>query len=337
MLGMPCSFSAGSSTASLSKLEPSVCEDVKTKSELLEASYHRAWQLLQDNTMYPERLSSWQQWEHRFDGKLHSSKEFEEAVKLMIADIKDQYTYFRNASDTQTCKIHDEDNSVVSAYKLAGNTACISIHSFSSLHTASELEAALQQFDKADGYILDLRGNHGGYVEQALASFELLTDEGRFVSMEGREEGKAYREILDLKRTCLKREINGNTYIEARRKNLCGTKPMLVLVDEDTRSAAEMLAGALKDTHRARLVGMRTFGKGVVQSSWNLEPDCSIKIAMAHYYLPSGNDINGSGIAPDYYVNFKEQQHRESNYNGLANALHTHLEKLLPELILNSL
>lgn len=295
---------------------------------LLEASYHRAWQLLEENTMYPERLKSWEQWEHRYDGKLKSRKDLEDALSSMIACLSDEYTYFRNEEETQTCHRHDDDYAVVSACRLPHNIAYIAIHSFSSLHTASELESALQQFDSPKGIILDLRGNRGGYVEQALLSFELLADEGTFVSMKGREEGKPYEEVLVLEDNFVKRVVNGSTFWESRKKNTCGNAPLVVLVDIDTRSAAEMLAGALRDVKRAKLVGGKTFGKGVVQSSWNLESGCSIKIAMARYFLPSGADINGIGIMPDYYVDFQgKEKPKEIRSNGLSIAVPKLLER----------
>ena len=293
----------------------------------LESSYHRAWELLEENTMFPDRLSDWKHWEHRYDGKLKNKKDLEEALTSMISSLSDEYTYFRNEEETQTCHKHDEDYSVVSACRLPQNVAYIAIHSFSSLHTANELESALQQIDSACGIILDLRGNRGGYVEQALLCYELLSNEGTFTSMKGREEGKPYSEMLVVEENFLKRVINGSIFWESRRKNLSGKAPLVVLVDVDTRSAAEMLAGALRDTRRAKLVGGKTFGKGVVQSSWNLEAGCSIKIAMARYFLPSGADINGTGIMPDFYIDFQgKEKPKEIKTGGLSNAIPRLLE-----------
>lgn len=271
---------------------------------LLEASYKRAWQLVKDNTMYPERLKNWNTWEHKYDGKISTTKQLEDCIMKMLSSLGDQYTYFRNSSDTQSWHTHDEENSVVSAYKMPSNIAYVAIHSFSSLHTASELESALQQVQNAVAYIVDLRGNRGGYVEQALASFELMSDNGTFVTMAGREDGKPYSEELTLQGNCVNRTVNGFLFVEARRKNLCGIRPITILIDEDTKSAAEMFAGALRDNKRAKLVGTRSYGKGIVQSSWVIEPGCSIKISMAHYYLPSGKDINGEGLLPDVLIDF---------------------------------
>ncbi len=265
----------------------------------LENSYKKAWRLVAENTLYPERLKDWPSWEHRFDGKIKSSIELEKAISLMLANLKDKYTYFRNEGETLEWRKGDNESAIVKASLLKNNIAYLEITSFSSLNTSNELELALSRFKNPSGFVIDLRGNRGGYVEQALACFELMTSAGKFVSMKGREEGKPYCEILNLENTCLKRELNGQLFIESRRRNLCLNKPMIVLIDQNTRSAAEMLAGALRDTNRAKLVGSRTFGKGVVQSCWNLEAGCSLKIAMAHYFLPSGEDINEIGIKPD--------------------------------------
>ncbi len=299
----------------------------------LESSYRRAWQLVKDNTMYPERLKNWSDWEHKFDGKISTSRQLEDAITLMLSALGDQYTYFRNSSDTRCWHTHDDENCVVSAYKLPSNIAYIAIHSFSSLHTAAELESALQEVQNASAYIVDLRGNRGGYVEQALASFELMIDEGIFVTMSGREDGKPYSEILKVQTFCVKRTVNGAIFMEARKSNLCGTKPITVLIDRDTRSAAEMFAGALRDNQRAKLVGCRSFGKGVVQSSWLIDPGCSIKIAMAHYYLPSGKDINGIGINPDLAIDFNSSNRSPvAESSRSAPLTKAQLKSLMPEL-----
>lgn len=286
--------------------------------------------MVRDNTMFPERLADWQNWEHRFDGKLKDKNKFKEAIGLMLGELNDEYTYFRNEEETQSSQNHDDDSSVIKTLSLPNKIAYVGISTFSSCHTADELEEALKALSDSQAYIVDLRDNHGGYVEQALESFQLMSEKGRFVSMSGREDGKAYNETITLKESCLERTVNGNKILETRRKNICADKPMIVLINEDTRSAAEMLAGALKDSRGAKLVGSRTFGKGIVQSSWFLEPGCSIKIAMAKYYLPSGRDINGCGIAPDFVAEFKnEEKTRELSSKNL-NAQLSGLKKLLP-------
>ncbi|MBX9685498.1 MAG: S41 family peptidase [Candidatus Obscuribacterales bacterium] len=300
--------------------------------EIFDKSFHKACQLIKDNSMFPERLKNWSKWQHKFDGKINSEAALENALKQVLAELGDQYTFFRNATETRQRLKRDHEESIVSSRRLSNNVAYLAIRSFSSFHTSSELESALQMQSDAEAYIIDLRANGGGYVEQALSSFELMCDQGRFVSMKGREDAKPYSEDLILEKDGLRRVLNDITIVEERKQNLCGNKSMLVLVDGDTRSAAEMLAGALRDSRQARLIGSRTFGKGVIQCGWNLDPGCSLNVAMAKYFLPSGLDINGKGIAPDVYMNFQTEA-KDANFATARDFQFSlkELEKYLPE------
>lgn len=273
-------------------------------SSRLDASYHLAWQLIKDNTMFPNRLTDWQNWEHKYDGKLHQEKELADAIKKLLLQVKDEYSYFRDSSETQNHSLSEDERSVVSLKILSNKSAHITIKTFCSEHTAEEFEHALLESANADSYVIDLRDNHGGFVEQALLCYSMLVDKGKFVSIRGRQDGKNYSEIVYLTELELVRQRNDSCSKEARLDNLTNDKPMLVLVNENTKSAAEMLAGALRDTKRAELMGTRTFGKGVVQNTWDIEPGCSLKIATAKFYLPGGDWIHGRGIEPDIYATF---------------------------------
>ena len=270
----------------------------------LESSYLRTWQLVKDNTMYPERLQSWNSWRHKYDGKLLLERDLERAVVQMLCQLGDQYTYFRGVSETQTRSVGDEEHDVVSWRMLDQSYGYISIRTFSSRHVALELQNALQQLHEARSYIIDLRDNKGGYVDQALQCFSTLVESGKFVSLRGRQDGLAYDEDIVVESSNIVRVVNGVATREPRAMNMTAAKPLVVLVNDGTRSASEMLAGALRDVRRARLIGSKTFGKGVVQGTWSLDSGCSIKIAMAHFILPGGARINGRGIQPDILAEF---------------------------------
>ncbi len=314
---------------------------IATDENLYEQSFHKAWKLVEDNTAYTERLERWKEWEHKFDGKLKNKQDLELALTKALNNFGDKYTYFRNEDQTSSSRKADQDPEAVSFDMPGPQLAHISIHNFSSVHTADELETALLKCKNCTGYILDLRNNHGGYVEQALACFELLVEHGKFVQMKGREDGAPYEEIISLESDCIKREVNGSMFSESRRKNETANKPMIVLIDENTRSAAEMLAGALRDVDRAVLVGRRTFGKGVVQCSWTIEPACSIKVTMAKYFLPSGEDINGAGInpdtTPDLYKQFFQktgiEKQKQNNNESLTQLFRTLTQTSAPHRI----
>jgi carboxyl-terminal processing protease len=130
------------------------------------------------------------------------------------------------------------------------------------------------------GLVLDLRSNPGGLLTSAVQIADDLLDRGRIVSTRGRI-------------------AVSDTLFSATPGDRLHGAPLVVLVDAGSASAAEVLAGALADNHRARIVGSRTFGKGSVQTLLPLENGDSIKLTTARYYTPSGKSIQARGIAPD--------------------------------------
>lgn len=134
--------------------------------------------------------------------------------------------------------------------------------------------------ERLAGIILDLRNNAGGVVDGAVALADLFLDSGTIVSTRGRAAGQS----LDY---------------EAQPDEIAAGIPIVVLVNQGTASAAEILAAALQDHARAIVMGETTFGKGAVQSLIPLEGGGALKITSAHYRTPSGRRIEGSGIVPD--------------------------------------
>jgi carboxyl-terminal processing protease len=130
------------------------------------------------------------------------------------------------------------------------------------------------------GVVLDLRSNPGGLLNAAVEVTDAFLDDGVIVTTRGRvnESDSSY---------------------SAQRGDLIGGAPLIVLVDGGTASAAEIVAGALKDNHRALIMGQRTFGKGSVQSVLNLSSGDALKLTTARYFTPSGTSIQAAGIAPD--------------------------------------
>ncbi|GLQ91902.1 S41 family peptidase [Dyella acidisoli] len=150
--------------------------------------------------------------------------------------------------------------------------------------TASDLEkklGALTQKNGAQkGAILDLRSNPGGLLTAAVSVSDDFLDSGNIVTTRGR--------LPD-----------SNLTFAAHPGDLLNGAPMVLLADNGTASAAEIVAGALKDNHRALIVGRRTFGKGVVQTVLPLDSDHAVKLTTARYYTPNGTSIQAEGIKPD--------------------------------------
>jgi carboxyl-terminal processing protease len=150
--------------------------------------------------------------------------------------------------------------------------------------TAADLEKKLAELVRKNGpqkgAILDLRSNPGGLLTAAVGVSDDFLNSGTIVTTRGRLQ-------------------DSNLSFEAHPGDLLNGAPMVVLVDNGTASAAEIVSGALKDNHRALIIGRRTFGKGVVQTVLPLDADHAVKITTARYYTPAGTSIQAEGIKPD--------------------------------------
>lgn len=152
--------------------------------------------------------------------------------------------------------------------------------------TNENVKEALNEFDKKNvkGIIVDLRYNPGGLLGQVINIIDFFQNEGVIVSTKGRSASD----------TSVSKASKSNTIID---ENV----PVIVLIDKGSASASEIFAGAIKDTKRGILIGEKTFGKGSVQSIYNLGND-GFKMTIAKYYTPSNKVIDGIGIEPDLEI-----------------------------------
>ena len=267
-----------------------------------EKLYHDAWQVIQDNFLHRDRLKDWDKWEHKFDGKLLTEDDAVRAINQMLDTLKEDYTYYKSAGMVQNDKNRAAAKNVVTYKLLSGNIGYIQIRTFSSENTAAEVEAALKAMPKATSYIIDLRGNGGGYVMQAFEVFSLFVDQGTFTTLKGHYKGSAYKEEYVVEKAHLENIANGTVTKYDRRPNLSGSKPVVILVDADSASASEMLTGAMKDSGRATVVGVKTFGKGIAQIAPALPNGGAVRVTFAEYFLPGGSSIHRKGITPDRVI-----------------------------------
>jgi carboxyl-terminal processing protease len=137
--------------------------------------------------------------------------------------------------------------------------------------------------DKLKGFILDLRNNPGGLLDQAIAISDAFLDRGEIVSTRGRAEDDIQR-------------------YNARKGDLTGNRNLIVLINGGSASASEIVAGALQDHRRATIIGSRSFGKGSVQTIIPLGVNGAIRLTTARYYTPAGCSIQARGIHPDIIV-----------------------------------
>lgn len=174
------------------------------------------------------------------------------------------------------------------------NIGYIQITSFIGSTTPNEFLEALEKTKDTKALILDLRGNTGGLLPNAVFIANLFLPEGsNIVSIVGR---------------------NGYKYdIDAQNTEFGVKKPTIVLVDGNSASASEILSGALKDYNKAKLLGTKTYGKGMVQKIIPMPNETGLNLTVAKYLTPKGTDINKKGITPDIKVEFSLQDVKNNN------------------------
>lgn len=167
------------------------------------------------------------------------------------------------------------------------------------------------------GFVLDLRSNPGGLLDQAIDVSDIFLERGEIVSQRGRTKDDIERYY-------------------ARADDLAAGKPIVVLVDEGSASAAEIVAGALQDQKRALVIGQRTFGKGSVQTLIPLSTDTGLRLTTARYYTPAGRSVQEAGIDPDIVVPQLSDPKRQERPRVREADLRNHLiaEKLADDRIL---
>ncbi|MEL6438825.1 MAG: carboxyl-terminal processing protease CtpB [Cyanobacteria bacterium J06621_8] len=171
----------------------------------------------------------------------------------------------------------------------------IKLDEFSS-HAAEQMEKAIEDLSQkqASGFILDLRGNPGGLLFSSVEIARMWMAKGAIVS------------TIDSRGGNEKFSANGQALTDL---------PLVVLVDGFSASASEILAGALKENQRAKVVGSRTYGKGTVQSVHSLSDGSGLAVTIARYYPPSGLDINLRGIDPDIKVELTREDRANLSIN----------------------
>jgi len=181
--------------------------------------------------------------------------------------------------------------------------------------TTSGLKESIQELEESEnppiGYVLDLRNNPGGLLTESVSVSDVFLEEGEIVSIRGRE----------------KKDVQ---VFSAKKGDLINKKPLVVLINEGSASASEIVAGALQDHDRAVIMGMKSFGKGSVQTIVPIDSG-AIRLTIAKYYTPSGDSIQAVGIEPDVvvpraelniidnYFTFRESDYKDALDNETTN------------------
>jgi len=225
----------------------------------------------------------------KVDGKDISGMKISDVVSVVRGEIgtKVKLTILRKKQVIIKTVPRDEIKIKTVKSSIYKNIGYIQIMTFIGNTTPSEFITAVEKTDKAEGLIIDLRGNTGGLLPNAVFIANMFINKGTLVSIVGRN---GYKQDINAQST--------DYVIE---------KPMLVLVDGGSASASEILSGALKDYHRAKLIGTKTYGKGMVQRIIPMPNETGINLTTAIYLTPMGHNINKKGIEPDIKVELTEQ------------------------------
>jgi len=173
-------------------------------------------------------------------------------------------------------------------WEVKDGVGIININSFSA-QVGADVADAIRSIDcslgsaKPLGYVVDLRSNPGGLLDQAIEVSDIFLERGEVVSQRGRAKGDIERYY-------------------ATPGDLANGRPVIVLIDSGSASASEIVAGALQDHRRAVVMGERSFGKGSVQTVVQTGPASALRLTTARYYTPSGHSVQAGGIEPDIEV-----------------------------------
>ncbi|NPA82413.1 MAG: S41 family peptidase [Epsilonproteobacteria bacterium] len=176
-----------------------------------------------------------------------------------------------------------------------------------------DVRKAIKAHKNIEGIVLDLRNNPGGLLSQAVGLVDLFVDKGVIVSQKGRAEGE-------------------NEVYNASEITTVYRGPLVVLVNEGSASASEIVSGSLQDHKRAVIVGQKTFGKGSVQVIMPLDKDEALRLTIAKYYLPSGRTIQAVGVTPDIEVYPGKVPHEEDKLAIKESELKKHLKNELEKI-----
>jgi carboxyl-terminal processing protease len=211
-----------------------------------------------------------------------------EAIDLMRGEVGTSITLtiIRGTEDPFDVELIRDTIKMASVkHRVLNNVAVLRVSTFNE-QTTSGLQDSIQKLEESEnppiGYVLDLRNNPGGLLAESVSVSDLFLEQGEIVSIRGRE----------------KKDVQ---VYSAKKGDLINQKPLVVLINEGSASASEIVAGALQDHNRAVIMGMKSFGKGSVQTIVPIDSG-AIRLTIAKYYTPSGDSIQAVGIEPDVVV-----------------------------------
>lgn len=290
-----------------------------------EALYDAVWSTTYKNFWDEARLRNWGWWRNRFSGRLPSLAAAHAAIDEMLASLGDRFTQFKlphhlEQDDSEAFS----SNSPVRVEWLNGGIALVHLKSFAQHNTADALDHALRSVGDARGFILDLRGNGGGFLRQSNLALSLFMTRGNCMLTRSYHDGKYDEEAWWLGPDGFEvttRDRRGNVirpieYV-TRYRNIVAGRPLFVLVDDGTASAAEFFAATLRDHNLATLFGTDTAGKGIMQGTLPMPNGTALRLTSGTFLPPSGQFFGDarqtvySAVQPHFRVDPRRDRRRD--------------------------
>ena len=220
--------------------------------------------------------------------EINIDSELKEAIDIMRGEVGTSITItiIRGSEEPFDVELIRDTIKMASVkHRVLNDVGVLRVSTFNE-QTTSGLKESIQELEESEnppiGYVLDLRNNPGGLLTESVSVSDVFLEEGEIVSIRGRE----------------KKDVQ---VFSAKKGDLINKKPLVVLINEGSASASEIVAGALQDHDRAVIMGMKSFGKGSVQTIVPIDSG-AIRLTIAKYYTPSGDSIQAVGIEPDVVV-----------------------------------
>ena len=232
----------------------------------------------------------------RINGEQVQGKTLMEAVNLMRGPVNTSIEITIRRKGLKKAKIFKIKREIIEIKSVASKLiekeiGYLRLRAFNE-NSSDQLKKEISKLEKKEnllGYIFDLRNNPGGLLSQAIQISDFFLEDGEIVSTKGRKNRE-------------------NRKFFAKKGDKINGKPLIVLINNGSASAAEIVAGALQDQKRAILLGETTFGKGSVQSIIPLKNKGAIRLTISKYYLPSGKSISEVGVVPDIRVEEEDEE-----------------------------
>lgn len=241
---------------------------------------------------FPDDNRNWEEWSRIGSQIIDSAKKISQTISLKDFEVPDKiskkmvarldpYSHFYSRFDYQD---NEAENSIYTLYSerlIEGNILYLRVRTFNT-QTAEQVKQSFNNHPNIKGVILDLRGNSGGILNEALKVCDMLTDNEIITYTAGRD--------------------NRNMHYYTSNEGSLYDGPLVILTDGDTASAAEVIAGGLQEQSRAKIIGTQTFGKGTIQNVIPLQNGGKLVLTTEQFFTPSGKIIHAHGIQPDICV-----------------------------------